>query len=150
MKRLFVINFFCNGVLALNHANCTNYNSQSNSIIVRETNGRLGNQMFVINMLAGLHLAFGYRPFIGEKTGKSLSKYFKDFSNLIPIAEENLCEFKHINSKFREDIREQRMQKIKNLIQKSVGKNINLEKDQFGRWTLPQSLINNYNIPLEE
>ena len=38
--------------------------SQSPSIAIRDSNGRLGNQMFVYQLLLSLRMQFGYRTFI--------------------------------------------------------------------------------------
>ena len=41
--------------------------SQSPSIAIRDSNGRLGNQMFVYQLLLSLRMQFGYRTYITRR-----------------------------------------------------------------------------------
>ena len=45
--------------------------SQSPSIAIRDSNGRLGNQMFVYQLLLSLRMQFGYRTFITRRVSNS-------------------------------------------------------------------------------
>ena len=45
--------------------------SQSPSIAIRDSNGRLGNQMFVYQLLLSLRMQFGYRTYITRRVRPS-------------------------------------------------------------------------------
>ena len=45
--------------------------SQSPSIAIRDSNGRLGNQMFVYQLLLSLRMQFGYRTYITRRVRDS-------------------------------------------------------------------------------
>ena len=49
--------------------------SRSPSIAIRDSNGRLGNQMFVYQLLLSLRMQFGYRTFITRRVNDSINFY---------------------------------------------------------------------------
>ena len=49
--------------------------SRSPSIAIRDSNGRLGNQMFVYQLLLSLRMQFGYRTFITRRVNDYINFY---------------------------------------------------------------------------
>ena len=66
---------------------CLPFDGGGKSVVVRDSTGRLGNQMFVVHMLAALHLKFGYKSYMGRRTGNALNTFFGNIVQHFPIAE---------------------------------------------------------------
>ena len=128
---------------------CLSFDADGKSVIVRDSTGRLGNQMFVVHMLAGLSLKFGYKAFIGRRSGEALDKFFHNVIKYFPIAEDALCQFDDIHSQFLHNVKEQRMGKLKDLFEKSLGRKLDLKRDDHGRWSIPPEIMQEVNVPYD-
>lgn len=98
---------------------CINFDSDAKSVLVKESNGRLGNQMFSYAMMLNLKMKFGFQTYITRKTKyvfvlkdvllefQHLTLFNSDmlkpyFDNLaIPVAEDRLCDFEQVIDHFR-------------------------------------------------
>ena len=81
-------------------AKCMPFDPGASSVIIRESGGRLGNQLFCIMMLLSLRLQFGYQPFLGTKTAEVLGPYFGDLGGM-RSADDALCGFREAYKEFR-------------------------------------------------
>ncbi len=79
---------------------CKMFDPNGRTVIYRDNTGRVGNQMFSYEMLLGLKLQFGFQAYMSRNISKSLVKYFPRVKEFIPVAEEQLCDFDRVYSKF--------------------------------------------------
>lgn len=52
-------------------------------------------------------------------------------------------------SSIRGDIREQRMVKLKKMIEQALGRELELERDAKGRWSITQEMLQEANMPID-
>jgi len=75
---------------------CRGYDSRAPTLIVASTNGRLGNQMYVLKSLLDLRLSHGFDIFLPSKLRNSLLRFFPavaDEALGVPAGEDVLCGF---------------------------------------------------------
>lgn len=106
---LIVINFTTKSLTSSDHCpsdgnacppGCKMFDPKGRTVIYRDNTGRVGNQMFSYEMLMGLKLQFGFQAYMSRNISKSLVKYFPKVKDFIPVAEEQLCDFDRVYSKF--------------------------------------------------
>ncbi|XP_059088423.1 uncharacterized protein LOC131884607 isoform X1 [Tigriopus californicus] len=123
---------------------CVPFDPHAPSVVIRDTQGRLGNQMFAYLLLLSLKLQFGYQPYLTRKGFDHLSPYFENLD--MEVAEDVLCDFDDVYPKFRLMIKEKRLEMIKQAILDKLGYHIELERDDQGRWKLPPEIMNNPDL----
>ena len=77
---------------------CTRFDPTGPSVIIKDSNGRLGNHMFSVMTLVALKLRYGVVPYITKKTHDILGPVFQDLG--MDVGEEVLCDFAEIYPKF--------------------------------------------------
>lgn len=146
---------------------CVPFDPSAKSVIVRDTNGRLGNQLFSLNMVLMLRRRFGFQMYITRRTWEFLSTYFPNVD--LPVAEDELCEFERVypifklvsslefhtdnfNKKLflRKNVKDQRMDNIIKIIEARLGMKVDLKMDDKGRWVIPAELQASTDIPFEQ
>jgi hypothetical protein len=99
-------------------SDCTPYDPEARSVLVKESSGRLGNQvsvettrlvyveshvkslqMFSYATLLGLRMKFGYQTFMGYETSRVLGEYFDNLQ--LPTASEVLCHYSDVFDKYK-------------------------------------------------
>eukprot|EP00095_Tigriopus_kingsejongensis_P012638 maker-scaffold1516_size37830-snap-gene-0.10 protein:Tk12638 transcript:maker-scaffold1516_size37830-snap-gene-0.10-mRNA-1 annotation:"galactoside 2-alpha-l-fucosyltransferase 1" len=126
---------------------CEAFDPEAKTFLLRDSNGRLGNQMFAYMLLLSMNMQFGYRPLLSRRTFNSLNPFFANLG--MDVAEDVVCDFNETYSAYRGHIKEQRMELIADYIRKQVGHDIELVKDDKGRWKLPPQVANDPNIDTE-
>lgn len=79
-------------------SSCRVFHEQERSVIIHDSRGRLGNQMFAYWLLYALKAQFGYQTFIMRRTYEHLHPYFYGLD--MEIAEDTLCGFEEMYSIF--------------------------------------------------
>lgn len=78
---------------------CVPFDPNAPTVVIRDTQGRLGNQMFAYLLLLSLKMQFGYQPYLTRKGFDHLSPFFDNLD--MEVAEDVLCDFEGVYPTFR-------------------------------------------------
>ena len=78
---------------------CIEFDPSAPSVIVQDNPGRLGNLMSTYQLLLGIKLKFGFQVYMTRNISQ-IKQYFPKVDKFIPVAEEKLCDFERIISKY--------------------------------------------------
>ena len=78
---------------------CAAHDASAATVVIKDSGGRLGNQLFSVVMLISLRLSQGFNAFVTNDTRSIVAPYFVDLG--LPVAEEELCGFKETYKQFK-------------------------------------------------
>ncbi len=78
---------------------CVTFDDSSNSILVKDTSGRLGNQLHTYLVLKALSLKFGYQTYTSRSVFAAIAQIFPGVD--VPAAEDALCQFDQVYGAFK-------------------------------------------------
>ena len=77
---------------------CKPFNPEDASVIISDSGGRLGNQMFVFLLLTSLKLKYDVQVYMTRRTFEILGPIFEDLN--MEVAEDVLCELDVVYPKY--------------------------------------------------
>ncbi len=78
---------------------CMEFDPTLGTAVIRDSGGRLGNQMFSYMLLAALRIRYGMRPFLTRRMHSLLSPYFHNLD--MDVAEDTICDFEDMYRRYK-------------------------------------------------
>ena len=120
------------------------------SILIKATEGRLGNMIFTYMILLSLKLKFGVEVYTTEKRRKHISAIFDQNALEVKAAEDHVCGFREDFQKFWEILYEKKIEKIANQVRTVLNQpNLEFPRNKNGQILIPDYLYSDPQLGID-